>query len=118
MNQPSRCEDKAGTLARRWQRAGKSLWTLLDVRGVEAAKNRAERAHRFGVPWRKRRQGTGNEKGQRGVERILSVRHTCRSRGRPTFPLLVDAVSCLSKGESPNLRWITQHVSLSVPSTP
>jgi transposase len=84
---------------------------------VEATNNLAERAHRFGVLWRKRSQGTCSEKGNRWVERILSLRHTCRIRGRPTFPLLVEAVACLFKGESPDLSWITQHESLPAPST-
>ena len=39
-------------------------------------------------------------------------------RGRPTFPMLVEAVACLFKGEKPDLRWITQRKSLPVPSTP
>jgi transposase len=111
-------EDKAGTFARWLEREGESLWVFLDVQGVEATNNIAERAHRFGVLWRKRSQGTGSEKGNRWVERVLSLRHTCRIRGRPTFPLLVDAVSCLFKGERPDLNWLTQHESLPVPSTP
>ena len=101
-------EDKAGTFARRLARAGKSLWLFLDVPGVEATHNIAERAHRFGVLWRKRRQGTRSEKGNRWVERVLSLRHPCRIRGRPTFPGLVEAVSCLFKGERPDLSWLTQ----------
>lgn len=111
-------EDKAGTFARRLQREGECLWTFLDVPGVEATNNRAERAHRFGVLWRKRSQGTCSQKGNRWVERVLSVRHTCRIRGRPTFPLLVEAVSCLFKGEQPDLSWLTQQASLPAPSTP
>ena len=110
-------EDKAGTFARRLERAGEALWLLLDVQGVEATKNIAERAHRFGVLWRKRSQGPCSEKGNRWVERVLSVRHACRIRGRPTFPLLVDAVACLFKGERPDLSWITQQMSSPLPST-
>jgi transposase len=52
------------------------------------------------------------------VERVLSLRHTCRIRGRPTFPMLVEAVSCLFKGEKPDLSWIIPHEFLPVPSTP
>ena len=48
----------------------------------------------------------------------LSVRDSCRIRGRPTFPLLVEAVSCLFNGETPDLSWITPHESLPVCSTP
>jgi hypothetical protein len=35
-----------------------------------------------------------------------------------SFPMLVEAVACLFKGERPDLRWITQHEALPVPSTP
>ena len=110
--------EKAGTFARRLKREGESLWTFLDVEGVEATNNIAERAHRFGVMWRKRSQGTCSAKGNRWVERVLSLRHTCRIRGRPTFPILVEAVSCLFSGETPDLSWITQLKPLPVPSTP
>ena len=118
LHQHTSREDKAGTFARRLQREGEALWVCLDIPGVQATNNRAERAHRFGVLWRKRSQGTCREKGNRWGERALSVRHTCRIRGRPTFPLLVDAVACLFKGERPDLRWITQHNSLPALSTP
>jgi transposase len=110
--------DKSGTFARRLQREGESLWTFLDIPGVEATNNIAERAHRFGVLGRKRSQGTCSEKGNRWVERVLSLRHTCRIRGRPTFPLFVEAVSCLLTGEVPDLRWIPQHEPLPAPATP
>ena len=111
-------EDKAGTFARRLAREGEALWVFLDVPGVDATNNAAERAHRFGVLWRKRSQGTCSEKGNRWVERVLSLRHTCRIRGRPTFPLLVDAVACLFNSERPDLSWLTPHESLPVSSTP
>ena len=91
---------------------------FLDVPGVEATQHIAERAHRFGVLWRQRSQGTRSEKGNRWVARGVSLRQTCRIRGRPTFPLLGEAVSGLCKGERPDLSWITQHKSLSVPSIP
>jgi Transposase IS66 family len=118
LNQYAAQEDKAGTLARRLEREGESLWVFLDVQGVEATNNITERAHRCGGLWHKRSQGTCSEKGSRWVERVLSLRHTCRIRGRPTFPVLIEAVSCLFKGEKLDLSWITQHVFLPVPSTP
>ena len=58
-------EDKSGTFARRLQREGEALWGFLDVPDVEPTNNRAERAHRFGVLWRKRSQGTCSEQGNR-----------------------------------------------------
>jgi transposase len=118
VNQYTARPDKAGTFARRLKREGESLWVFLDVQGVEATNNIAERAHRFGVLWRKRSQGTCSEKGNRWVECVLSLRYTCRIRGQPTFPLLVEAVSCLFNGKTPNLRWITQPQSLPACSTP
>jgi transposase len=118
VNQHAAREGKAGTFARRVVREWESLWVFLDVQGVEATNNMAERAHRLGVLWRKRSQGTCSEKGNRWVERVLALRHTCRIRGRPTFPILVDAVACLFKGERPALTWITQHEPLPAPSTP
>ena len=63
-------------------------------------------------------QGTCSEKGNRWVERVLSLRQTCRIRGRPTFPILVDAVSCLFNGATPDLRWIPPHEALPACSTP
>jgi transposase len=64
-----------------------ALWTFVVEEGVEPTNNRAERALRFAVLWRKLLQGTYNEKGDRGVERILSVRETCRLQGIPTCPI-------------------------------
>jgi transposase len=74
--------------------------------GVEPTDNRAERALRFAVLWCKMMQGTYNDKGDRWVERILSVRETCRQQGRPTFPVLVEAVTCSFNGQHPDIFWI------------
>jgi transposase len=70
-----------------------SLWVFLSEHGVEATNNRAERALRFGVLWRKRSSGTASAKGNRWVERILSLRQTCRQLGQSSFGVLVDALS-------------------------
>jgi hypothetical protein len=40
------------------------------------------------------------------VERILSLRETCRLRGIPTFPVLVEAVTCSFNGQPPDVSWI------------
>jgi transposase len=76
--------DEAGTLARTLEREMGALWTFVVEEGVEPTNNRAERALRFAVLWRKMMHGTYNEKGDRWVERILSLRETCRLRGIPT----------------------------------
>ena len=82
---------------------GESLWVWLDVPGVASANNVVERVHQCGVLLRKRSQGTGSEQGNRWVEPGLSVRPTGRSSGRPTFPVLVEAVAYLLSRETSNI---------------
>jgi transposase len=106
LNQYRPRKDEAGTLARTLARELGALWTFVVEAGVEPTNNRAERALRFAVLWRKLMLGTYNEKGDRWVERILSVRETCRLRGRPTFPVLVEAVTCAFNGQHPDVSWI------------
>jgi transposase len=98
--------DAAGTFARTLERALAALWTFGVEEGVEPTHNRAERALRFAVLWRKIVQGTYNEKGDRWVERILALRETCRLRGMPTFPILVEAVTCYFNGQHSDVSWI------------
>jgi len=100
--------DDAGRFARRLLREMDSLWVFLAQHGVEPTNNRAERALRFGVLWRKRSQGTASPKGNRWVERILSLRETCRLQARSTYTVLVDAVASLFQGQQPDLSWIGQ----------
>lgn len=98
--------DDAGRFARRLLREVDSLWVFLAQHGVEPTNNRAERALRFGVLWRKRSQGTASDKGNRWVERILSLKETCRLQARSTYTVLVEAVSSLFAGRQPDLAWI------------
>jgi transposase len=106
LNQYRARKDEAGTLARTLEREMGALWTFVVEEGIEPTNNRAERALRFAVLWRKMMQGTYNAKGDRWVERILSVRETCRLRGRPTFPVLVHAATCYFNGQPPDVSWI------------
>jgi transposase len=99
-------KDEAGRLARRLQREMASLWVFLCEHGVETTNNRAERALRFGVLWRKGSHGSASDKGNRWVERTLSLRHTCRQLGKSTFSVLVDAVTSLFWGRQPDLSWL------------
>jgi transposase len=99
-------EDDAGRLSREILREIDTLWVFLDEAGVEPTNNRAERALRFAVLWRKRSNGTQSEKGNRWVERLLSFRQTCRLRQQATFPLLVDTVKAYFKDQTPNLGWL------------
>jgi len=99
-------QDEAGTFARTLEREMGALWTFVVEEGVDPTNNRAERALRFAVLWRRMMQGTYNEKGDRWVERLLSLRETCRLRGSPTFPVLVEAVTCSFNGQHPDVSWI------------
>jgi transposase len=106
LDQYRRRPDEAGTFARTLEREMAALWTFVVEEGVEPTNNRAERALRFAVLWRKMMQGTYNDKGDRWVERMLSVRETCRLRGLSTFPILVEAITCYFNGQQPDVSWI------------
>jgi transposase len=99
--------DEAGKFARTLERELGSLWTFVVEDGVDPTNNRAERARRFAVLWRKLMQGRVNAQGDRWVERMLSRRETCRLRGMPTFPVLVDAVTSYFNGQHTDVSWLS-----------
>ena len=99
-------KDQAGTFVRSLDKEMEALWLFLEEKGVEPTNNFAERIIRFAVLWRKRSQGTKSEKGNRWVERILSLRQTCRLHSRSSFEVLVDAMTCYFKDQSPDVAWI------------
>ena len=98
--------DDAGRVARRLQRELAALWVFRREHGVEPTNNRAERALRFAVMWRKCSSGTESDKGHRWVERTLSLRQTCRQLGQALFGVLVDAVTSSFQGRQPDLAWL------------
>jgi transposase len=99
-------DDEAGALARSLAAEMESLWVFLDEHGVEPTNNRAERALRFGVLWRKRSLGSQSDKGLRWVERILSLKETCRLKAKAPFSVLVEMVNAYFKEQQPDLAWI------------
>lgn len=100
-------KDEAGRLARRLLNELDALWLCLNEDGVEPTNNRAERALRFAVLWRKRSKGTQSEKGDRWVERILTLKETGRLRCASTYKILSEAIDSLFKEQQPDLTWIT-----------
>src|SRR5262245_2904082 len=82
---------------------------------VEPTNNRAEQTLRCGVLWRQRSLGTASDKGNRWVERMLSLKETCRRHARATYAVLVDAVSSFFQGHQPDLSWINTGASPSPP---
>ena len=57
--------------------------------------------------------GTAGGKGNRWVERLLSLKETCRLHARATYAVLVDAVNSLFHGHQPDLSWLNAEVSTS-----
>ena len=82
------------------------LWTFLKSENVDPTNNRSERALRFGVLWRKRSLGTQSEKGNRWVERILSLKETCRLAAKSTFQILLACIESYFNKQQPDLSWI------------
>ncbi|MDL2317264.1 transposase [Desulfovibrio sp. OttesenSCG-928-A18] len=99
-------QDDAGRFVRRIEREMGSLWLFLQENGVTPTNNHAERTLRFAVLWRKRSFGTRAEKGDRFVERMLSLRQTCRLQGKRTFCILVEAMEAFMQGRPPDVSWI------------
>ncbi len=101
-------EGEAGTFARLLIAELDSMWVFLEVEGVEPTNNHAEQTIRFGVLLRKRSLGTQSEKGNRWIERILSLRQTCRMNGISTYSILVSALTNYLKNQPPTLSWLPQ----------
>lgn len=99
-------DDDAGKLARRLYREMDNLFTFLEEEGVEPTNNRAERSIRFGVLWRKRSNGTQSDKGDRWVERILSLKQTCKLKAVSSFNILLDSLQNYFKDQEPCLDWL------------
>ena len=77
-----------------------ALWRFADVPGLEPTNNRAERALRPAVVWRKKSFGSSSDAGCRYVERVLSVLQTLRLRGHAPLAYLAGAVAAHRRGEA------------------
>ncbi|MGH2929823.1 MAG: IS66 family transposase, partial [Solirubrobacteraceae bacterium] len=69
-----------------------ALWTFADVPDahLDPTNNAAERAVRHAVLQRRFQGGTQCDHGSRWIERIQSVRETCRLQGRPVLAYLTE----------------------------
>jgi transposase len=72
-----------------------ALWTFCDVPDlqIDPTNNAAERAVRHAVLMRKLQGGTQSDRGSRWIERIQSVRETCRLQDRPVLPYLTQVAT-------------------------
>ncbi len=76
-----------------------ALWTFTRIAGVPATNNTAERALRHAVMWRRTSYGTQTDHGNRAVERLLTIRETCRLQHRRMHTYLTDAITAHQHGQ-------------------
>jgi transposase len=76
-----------------------ALWTFTEVPGVEPTNNAAERGLRSAVIYRKLSLGSQSERGERVLERLLSVSQTCRLQRRSLFAYLADMLAATARGQ-------------------
>src|SRR5262252_3345820 len=91
--------------------AAKVACTVLKTSGRGDPLAEFNRALRYGVLWRKRSLGTASEKGNRWVERMLSLRETCRLQARSTYTVLEEAMTSFFHCQQPDLSWLNAGVS-------
>jgi transposase len=70
-----------------------ALWTFTHTPGVPATNNVSERALRHAVHWRRTSYGTQTDTGNRIVERLLTLRETCRLQGRRLHDYLTASIT-------------------------
>ena len=70
------------------------LFTFVEEPGVEPTNNKAERALRRAVQWRKTSFGNRSRNGEIAVGRMLTVVETCRMQDRHVLGYLSEAVAC------------------------
>ena len=76
-----------------------ALWNFVDTPGVEPTNNFAERTIRPYVLWRKISFGTQSERGNRFVERMMTVTATCRQQRRNVLEYLTAAIQAHLRGD-------------------
>lgn len=81
-----------------------ALWTFVHTEGLEPTNNIAERTLRAYVLWRKMSFGSQSERGNRFIERMMTIRASCRQQNRNVVHFIKGALcSYYGKGESPSL---------------
>lgn len=88
-------------LCRNLQDRWVSLWTFVRAPGVEPTNNRAERAVRPGVLWRKTSLFSQSERGREYVERLLTVKTTLRQNGGNLLEFLTETLRATRGGYPP-----------------
>ena len=100
----------AGAFVRRLEKNFESLWFFVTEPLVDKTNNFAERQIRTAVCHRKISFGSSAPKGERWIERSLSLRKTCALHGRSYFTVLVKAIDCYHYKTRPQTYWIRKSV--------
>ena len=77
-----------------------ALWAFVHTPGVEPSNNHAERELRRLVIWRRTSYGTQSDRGQRFVERMMTVTHTLRKQRRQVMAFLYSSIRARLNGAS------------------
>lgn len=77
-----------------------ALWAFIENEGVEPTNNRAEQIIRSYVLWRKNSFGTQSTRGDRYVERMMTVTATCKLQDRNRYDYITSAVMAYMKNEA------------------
>jgi transposase len=85
--------DDVRNLARAFFVHNEHFFTFVHEEGVEPTNNAAERALRTAVQWRKIMLGTRSERGERAVERLLTVARTCQLQELNALVYLTAAIA-------------------------
>ena len=78
-----------------------ALWTFVQVEGIEPTNNAAERTIRPYVLWRKKSFGSQSERGNRFIERICTVKASCRQQSRNVREFITMALQAHFLGNQP-----------------
>ena len=99
-------DNEAGRFCRRLAGEKEALTRFLRHANLEPTNNLAERTLRFAVTRRKVNIGSTTDKGERLVERALSLRQTCLVHHRSFYSELVEALTAERDHRPPRKRWI------------
>lgn len=77
-----------------------SLWLFSQMSEVPITNNQAERGLRHAVIMRKVQLGTQSHKGSRWIERICSVKESCRLQQRSVLDYLIEVTSAAHSGQT------------------
>ncbi len=89
---------KTSRTCKRLLKVKAALWTFVDHEGIEPTNNFAEQVIRLAVMWRRVSFGTQSERGNRFVERMLTVTATCRQQNRNVLDYVTAAVEAKLNG--------------------